>query len=262
MATIPAGKLRIVNASVKPENECDVFREHAAARIPGAKFLDLTMCKDLSSPYPFMMPDRTHFVRMMKAMGIRKSDTVVVYETGKGWFASRAAFMLKSYGHPQVFILDGNFAKWKNEGRALESDYGKDDAAYPNDFAYELVVDNIVPYEKVKACAQDGSMQIVDNRPGPAFAGGSIPNSFNIPGPQLLAEDGTTKSAEQIKEIFESKGVDVNKPMIMSCTAGILSSLGYACAVKAKLPGALFFYDGSWSEYAAMKAKETAASQE
>lgn len=63
---------------------------------------------------------------MMKSLNVRKSMTVVCYETGKGWFASRAAFMLKSFGHPKVYILDGNFKKWQTEGRAVQSD-GRDD---------------------------------------------------------------------------------------------------------------------------------------
>ena len=126
IASMPANELCILNSTVKPEAECDVFREHANARIPGAKFLDLTLIKDLQSPYPFMMPKKEHFIRMMKALNVRKSMTVVCYETGKGWFASRAAFMLKSFGHPKVYILDGNFKKWQSEGRAVESD-GRDD---------------------------------------------------------------------------------------------------------------------------------------
>ena len=56
--TMPANELCILNSTVKPEAECDVFREHANARIPGAKFLDLTLVKDLQSPYPFMMPNK------------------------------------------------------------------------------------------------------------------------------------------------------------------------------------------------------------
>ena len=58
---------------------------------------------------------------MMKALDVRKSQTVVIYETGKGWFATRAAFMLKVFGHPKVHLLDGNFAKWQSEGRPLDS---------------------------------------------------------------------------------------------------------------------------------------------
>ena len=129
-------RLCIVNASIKPESEVDVYREHARNRIPGAKFLDLTLVKDLQSPYPFMMPNKRHFIHMMKALGIRKSQTVVIYETGKGWFAARAAFMLKAYGHPSVYLLDGNFAKWIKEGRATDSD--DIDDTFAEDFAYEL----------------------------------------------------------------------------------------------------------------------------
>ena len=72
----------------------------------------------------------------------------------------------------------------------------------------------------------------------------------------MLAGDGTIKSAEELRELFESKGVDVSKPMAFSCAAGILSSLSYACATKANFSGQLYFYDGSWSEYADKQSKE------
>ena len=255
IANTAPNKLRILNASVKPENEVDVFREHAKERIPGARFLDLTIVKDLSSPYPFMMPPQAHFVRMMKALDVRKSQTVVVYETGKGWFASRAAFMLKAYGHPKVYILDGNFVKWRKEGRAIESD-GRDDQ-FVSDFDYTLNSDNILSYERVKEISADGSIQIVDNRPPPSIEStGSIPGAKNVPGPAMLTAEGTTKSPQELKELFESKGVDVTKPMAFTCAAGVLSSLSYACAVKANFPGALYFYDGSWSEYGARQKAE------
>ena len=158
MAGEQASKLCILNASCKPENEFDVFREHRKARIPGARFLDLTICRDLQSPYPHMMPNQAHFIRMMKALNIRKSHTVVVYETGKGWFASRAAFMLKAYGHPDVHILDGNFAKWQREGREVESDGEEAEAAYQTDFDYVLNTDNILSYERIKEVSADGSI--------------------------------------------------------------------------------------------------------
>lgn len=77
-------------------------------------------------------------------------------------------------------------------------------------------------------------MQIVDNRPPPGIQStGAIPNAVNIPAPMLLAEDGTTKSVDEIKEIFTSKGVDMTKPVAFSCGGGIMATLGYACAVKA-----------------------------
>jgi 3-mercaptopyruvate sulfurtransferase SseA len=57
LASYPKDKLCILNATCKPMAETDVFKEHSTSRIPGAKFLDLTICRDLASPYPHMMPD-------------------------------------------------------------------------------------------------------------------------------------------------------------------------------------------------------------
>ena len=184
MAGEQASKLVILNASCKPENECDVFREHRKARIPGARFLDLLVCRDLSSPYPHMMPSKAHFVRIMKALDVRKSHTVVIYETGKGWFASRAAFMLKAYGHPNVHILDGHFAKWQKEGREIESDGDEADAAYQTDFDYVLNSENILSYERIKEISADGSIQIIENRPPDSVTQtGAIPNAISVPAP-------------------------------------------------------------------------------
>ena len=43
----------------------------------------------------------------MKTLNVSKAHTVVVYETGGGWFANRAAFMFRAMGHPNVRVLDG-----------------------------------------------------------------------------------------------------------------------------------------------------------
>ena len=84
---------------------------------------------------------------MMMTMGIKKSQTVVIYESGKGWFATRAAMVLKVFGHPEVYVLDGGLAKWTSEGRKVESD--KVDT-WEADFDYTLDSEQIFTYERVK----------------------------------------------------------------------------------------------------------------
>jgi len=69
-----------------------------------------------------MMPKQEHFTAIMQLLDVRKSHSVVVYDTTKGWFANRAAFMLASYGHPNVRVLDGGLQKWVNEKRLVEND--------------------------------------------------------------------------------------------------------------------------------------------
>lgn len=157
--------------------------------------------------------------------------------------------MLKAYGHTRVHVLDGGFTKWKTEGKAVETDSVEN---WDKEFDYDLDDSHIVGYEEVTSIIEHGSMQLIENRPPPAVEKtGTYPNAVQIPGPAFLNEDGTTKSAEDITAMFESKGVDINKPMAFSCGGGIMATIALACANKAKIPAEMFIYDGSWSEYSA-----------
>ena len=185
----PAGSLCILNASFNPDG--DAFEDHSKAHIPGSLFFDLGVVRDIQSPYPHTMPNQAHFVRMMKSLNIRKSQTVVIYENGKGWFATRTAFVLKAFGHPKVHLLEGNFPKWKSEGRAISTSSAEGED-WSTDFDYNLSdgagkSSSILSYERIKEVSADASIQIVDCRPAGAVASGMIPGSINVPVPQLLS---------------------------------------------------------------------------
>ena len=105
----------------------------------------------------------------------------------------------------------------------------------------------------------DKEWQIVDARPAARFNGelpeprntraGNIPKSLNVPFGQLIdKETGCMKSDEELKALFESRGVDLSKTTVHSCGSGVTScitSLGWELAAGAKTT----MYDGSWSEY-------------
>mmetsp|Transcript_12431 Transcript_12431/g.15875 ORF Transcript_12431/g.15875 Transcript_12431/m.15875 type:complete len:92 (-) Transcript_12431:370-645(-) len=91
----------------------------------------------------------------MKAMDVRKSHTVVIYDSGKGFFASRAVFMMRAFGHPKVFLLDGGLIKWKQEGRAIED---SPIAEFEAEFAYELNQESLISYDRVKEASESGSI--------------------------------------------------------------------------------------------------------
>ena len=161
--TSPKDKLRILNATVSQQANFDEVKQHALERIPGAVFLDMSIMRDLKAPYPHMMPSNEHFVRMVKTLNIRKSMTVVIYDTKNSFFASRAAFMLQSFGHEKVKILDGTFAKWKKEGRPIESDVDCD--VYDQEFDYKLDTSRFSTYEQVKEASLSGTCKVIDSRP-------------------------------------------------------------------------------------------------
>jgi thiosulfate/3-mercaptopyruvate sulfurtransferase len=243
----------------------DVFREK---RIPKAKFFDLDKVIDKRSPYPHMLPSAKEFAAAMSELGIRKEDTVVVYDTKEmGIFsAPRVGWTLKVFGHPKVHILN-NFKLWVEEGLPTESGelYSVECSAYP--IPKSDPEDSVASYEEVREIALDykkegaEGVQILDARGEGRFTGaapepreglssGHMPGAINIPFTALL--DPETKAflpKDQLKKIFEEKGVSPDKPIISSCGTGVtavvietaLEEAGYGSPEKRKV------YDGSWT---------------
>ena len=215
--------------------------------IKGARFLDLKLTRDLGSPYPFMMPNKGFFSLLARQFDIRKSLPVVVYDCQSSAFAHRAAFMLKSFGHDNVRVLDGGIAKWKADGGAVHSS----GAPSAGDYDYDIVPGVVNSFEEVKSLSETGGKQIIDCRPADAFAKGTIPGGVNISGTDFQHPDGSVKSVDEIKAIFGAAGVDLSKPMLFSCNSGIKATVAFAAASQAGATGALSVYDGSWSEWSA-----------
>lgn len=243
----------------------DVFREQ---RIPKAKFFDLDKVIDKRSPYPHMLPSAKEFAAAMSELGIRKEDTVVVYDTKElGIFsAPRVGWTLKVFGHPKVHILN-NFKLWVEQGYPTESGefYSIECSSYP--IPKVNPDDKVANYDEVREVALDSNkegaegIQVLDARPEGRFKGtapepreglssGHMPGSINIPFSSVL--DPETKAflpADQLKKLFEAKGVDPSKPIISSCGTGVtavaietaLEEAGYGSAEKRKV------YDGSWT---------------
>ncbi|KAI3324851.1 thiosulfate sulfurtransferase [Xylariaceae sp. AK1471] len=239
-------------------------------RIPKARFFDLDKVKDKHSPYPHMLPTAKQFAQAMSELGIRKDDTVVVYDSHEvGIFsAPRVGWTLRVFGHPKVHILN-NFKLWVEEGYPTESGnlYSVECNPYPIPKLDETKVAN---YEDVRQVALDSNkegaegVQVLDARPHARFTGeapepreglssGHIPGSISIPFSNVL--DPTTKAflpKEQLRKVFQEKGVDPSKPIISSCGTGVtavvietaLEEAGYGSAENRKV------YDGSWTEWA------------
>ncbi|KAI0011969.1 thiosulfate sulfurtransferase [Xylariaceae sp. FL0662B] len=245
----------------------DVFREK---RIPKARFFNLDKVVDKRSPYSHMLPSPKRFAEAMSELGIRREDTVVVYDTKElGIFsAPRVGWTLKVFGHPKVHVLN-NFKLWVEEGYPTESGefYSVECNAYP---IPEMDEGKVASYEEVREVALDHNkegaegIQILDARPSGRFSGkdpepreglssGHIPGAISIPFSSVL--DPETKAflpKDQLKKLFDEKGVDPSKPIISSCGSGVtavvidaaLEEAGYGTPETRKV------YDGSWTEWA------------
>ena len=114
--------LVVVDATMfMPGSGRDARAEYAEAHIPGARFLDIDELSDRSAPTPHMLPPADQFGAAMEELGIGRGDRIVVYDNSPLRTAARGWFMLRHYGAERVAILDGGLAKWRDEGRPVES---------------------------------------------------------------------------------------------------------------------------------------------
>lgn len=257
-----------------------------AERIPRARFFDLDAVKDPDSPYPHMLPSAEDFAVAMRKLGIRRHDSVVVYDTKElGIFsAPRVGWTLQAFGHSNVHVLN-NFRKWVEEGYPTESGEpgAVDEVDYP---VPALDKTKVVAFEEVREIANEQGLegaedvQILDARslgrwkgtdPEPregeyidcdarricvltiaGLSSGHIPHSTSVPITELLdADSKTLLSAEKLQEVFKSKNIDPSKSIIASCGTGVTAAVIDAALTEAGFPlEQRRLYDGSWTEWA------------
>jgi thiosulfate/3-mercaptopyruvate sulfurtransferase len=201
--------------------------------------------------------------QLLGKAGVDNTTTVVLYGDNNNWFACWAFWQMKYYGHENVKVMDGGRAKWMAENRPTTTD-----APNITSKTYTAKEPNqsIRAYrDQVLAAVNGGNVELVDVRSPDEYSGkllappnlpqegsqrgGHIPGAANIPWGQAVREDGTFKSAEELKELYGGKGIKGEKEVIAYCRIGERSShtwfvltqlLGYPNARN---------YDGSWTEW-------------
>lgn len=253
----------------------NVFKKQ---RIPSARFFDLDAVKDQDSPYPHMLPTAEGFAEAMQDIGIRKDDAVVVYDSQElGIFsAPRVGWTFKVFGHPNVHLLN-NFRLWVQQGYPTET--GEIEAVVEEGSHYPVPsIDpgKVVNFADMKDIAKDYNkegaegVQVLDARskgrwagsepePRPGLSSGHIPGSISVPFTELLdPTTGALLPGDELRRVFEKKGVDAEKPIVSSCGTGVtaavidaaLSEAGFGKEEERRL------YDGSWTEWA-QRVKES-----
>jgi len=206
----------------------------------------------------------------MQSLGIRRDDSIVVYDSAElGIFsAPRVAWTLRVFGHSGVHILN-NYKLWVEEGFPVEE--GEQEKFEPTDYeASELDAQKVVDFKEMKEIAKDHNkegnegVQVLDARsqgrwagtdpePRPGLSSGHIPGSLSVPVQELL--DPKTKAllpTNQLRKVFQSKGLDPSKPIISSCGTGVTAAVIDAALTEAGIGAdrTRRLYDGSWTEWA------------
>jgi thiosulfate/3-mercaptopyruvate sulfurtransferase len=253
------GTVVVVDASWHlPTAKRDAKAEFLAAHIPGAQFYDLDAGADPTTALPHMMPTAEKFARDMAVLGVSNTSHVIVYDSVGLFSAARLWWMLKSFGHENVSVLNGGLKTWVAEKRQTSSAPTPSVAGV---FSAPNAAQGVRRLADVAAALASGSAQVADARsptrfrgeepePRPGVRPGHMPGAFNVHYASLLNADGTLKSKPELRAVFEAAGVNLSRPIITSCGSGVTAAiLILALAEIGHDDHAL--YDGSWAEWGA-----------
>ncbi|MCR4458337.1 3-mercaptopyruvate sulfurtransferase [Pseudescherichia sp. L3] len=251
--------VQIIDARMAPvgQEHRDMRAEYRAGHLPGAVFFDIEALSDHTSSLPHMLPRPEAFAVAMRELGISSDKHLVIYDEGNLYSAPRAWWMLKTFGVEQVSILAGGLAGWQRDELPLQ----QGDVTLPEaEFEAHFDADRVKRLTDVLLISHEKTAQLVDARPAPRFNAeadeprpglkrGHIPGALNVPWGDLVFE-GELKTTDELSAVFARQGVDLNKPIVVSCGSGVTAAV-VALALETLGVEGVTLYDGSWSEWGA-----------
>jgi thiosulfate/3-mercaptopyruvate sulfurtransferase len=239
---------------------------YAEAHIPGAIGFDWQ--KDLQDQVRRDFLGAEDFGALFGSRGISNDHTIVLYGDRNNWFAAYTYWYLKYYGHDKVKLINGPREKWIGENRPTSSEVPSHP---PATFRAEGPDDDIRAQRERVLDQLDSETRLVDVRSPQEFSGeliamtgyeqegaqrgGHIPGAKSVPWALAVQEDGTFKAADELRRMYEDKGVIADgKPIIAYCRIGERSA--HTWFVLHELLGIddVRNYDGSWTEWGNMVA--------
>ncbi len=203
---------------------------------------------------------------LLSRSGVSNDTTIVLYGDNNNWFAAWAFWILKYYGHTDVRLLDGGRVKWLAEQRELTT---KVPSYQTTSYVAQASHSDIRSFrDQILLSLGRTGFALVDVRSPAEYSGellapahlpqegaqrgGHIPGAANIPWSMAVREDGTFKPADELRSLYESKGITQEKEVVAYCRIGERSShtwfvlhylLGYPRVRN---------YDGSWTEWGSL----------
>jgi thiosulfate/3-mercaptopyruvate sulfurtransferase len=252
------------------EVDYDRKSNYELGHIPGAVLFDWK--QDINDPISRNVLNKQAFEDLLQKAGVNHDTILILYGDFNNWFAAFALWVFKYYGYKDVRLMNGGRKKWLIEDRTMSKDipqYSKgnfraSDADNSIRVFLNYVKESLDSVRKDRTALVDvrGPKEFTGEILAPpeyptehAQRGGHIPGAKNIPWGQAVNDnDGTFKSADELKKLYESKGITPDKEVIAYCRIGERSShtwfvlkylLGYPNVKN---------YDGSWTEWGNMIA--------
>jgi thiosulfate/3-mercaptopyruvate sulfurtransferase len=229
--------------------------------IPGA--VGWNWQTQLQDPVRRDLIEKSELERLLGDSGISKETAILLYGDNNNWFAAYAFWQLKYYGHKDVRLINGGRKKWIAEGLLLTTDLPQVmpvtyRATYPDE-SIRARKEDVLEIQSKRRRGDLVDVRSVDEFTGKILAppglaetalrAGHIPGAVNIPWAQAANEDGTFKSYDELKPLYQSKDIRGADETIAYCRIGERSS--HTWFVLKYLLGydKVRNYDGSWTEW-------------
>lgn len=230
--------------------------------IPGAQKIDWQ--DDLNDAVVRDYVGQQQFQTLMERLGISNDTTVVFYGDKSNWWSTYAFWVFQLFGHTNAKVMDGGRQKWADEGRELTTAA----ASYPaasytaparNDAAIRAMRDEVLAHQQaglplvdVRSPAEYSGelLHMADYPQEGSLRGGHIAGARNVPWARAANDDGTFKSADDLRAIYEEEqGLSGSDNVVAYCRIGERSS--HTWFVLSYLLGydSVRNYDGSWTEW-------------
>ena len=220
---------------------------------------------DLHAPIGRDYVDQAGLSALLSAAGVGDGTTVILYGGNNNWFAAYAYWILKLRGFDNVKLLNGGRKKWELESRELTTDAPQVTAT---SYAVSGGERGEIRALRDEVLAKLGSASFVDVRSGEEYRGeklapdhlpqeqaqvpGHIPGAANVTWMKAANDDGTFKSADELKALYEGEGVTPDKEVIAYCRIGERSSHTWFALTELLGYGNVKNHDGSWTEYGSL----------
>src|SRR5258708_7791891 len=170
---------------------------------------------------------KADFEKLASDAGITPKTTVILYGDNNNWFAAYAFWLFKYYGHQDVRLINGGRKKIVAENIQLKTDL----PSYPK-ASYTVTHINAefrADRDYIRQRLGKGGFNMVDVRSTPEYVGdiiappgmtetaqraGHIPGAKNVPWATAVAEDGTFKPVEELKKIYDAKGLSGDQDVV------------------------------------------------
>jgi thiosulfate/3-mercaptopyruvate sulfurtransferase len=226
---------------------------YAAGHVPTAQHLDLFGISLIDSDPAPLRAFLWILEHLLASRGVSAARPVVVYDEKSGMRAARAFWALEYFGHEHTRLLDGGFCAWQGDGHPVTSEVSAPEAT---SWTGAPVAGRLATWRDVLDRLDAADAVVLDTRSDGEYLGttvraargGCIPGAVHVEWTTNLRPDGSLKSADELRAMYQSAGVTPDKEVLTYCQGGYRAAHGYLALRLLGYPR-VRNYVGSWKEW-------------